>query len=168
MASIATLPQAATSILTAFASELGALGVKVPGTQYVSAGVTVLAAWDTEQLVVNLQEVTQGQPGQPGGGTIHPQALAFFAQFAVLLIRPVSILTGVGSQIVMTPAAASLNADGVMAIEDASAMTQAAINIYANQILEPIGMGFEIGPVNTIGPDGGYCGTRCLVTVSLA
>lgn len=165
MASLSELPATAEAILAAFAAELKALGISVPGRQYVAPGV--ITVWDGEQLVVNLQHIPQGQPGAPYPGTYSPVATNLSAQFAVHLVREVPTIGIDGPLGQQTPTAEEIGDAGQQAMTDAAALMEAAIAIHQAHTLTEPGEGFAIDGVMTMGPEGGLASNRLLLTFSL-
>lgn len=161
-----TLGQTATTLLDAFVAQLQALDVEIPERHYVAPGN--LIPWDGEQLVVVLQQISQGQPGKPYVETYVPGAEILMAQFAVALLRVVPALSGEGFTGGMIPGAADLGGAGVAGVEDAQKLVTAAMNIHADRdITEAALQGFAVGPCTTLGPEDGLAGPRLLVEVNL-
>jgi hypothetical protein len=163
--SLANLAATAEALLAAYVSELTALGITLPDRQYVAPGT--LVPWDGDQLVVNISNIQAGHPGAPSAAQAHPQTVTFYAEFGILLVRQVAGLTGEGLAGEMVPYAADLDADGQIAMSDASALVRATVAIWTTQTIAPIGMGFVIGACTAFGPEGGLCGWRQAVEVSL-
>jgi hypothetical protein len=160
-----TLREAAQKALAAFETQLEAQGVTLPERRYVSPGV--IPVWDDEQLVVNLQQSTQGQPGAPFEGTFVPGAENRSAQFAVSLVRVIPALAGDGSLGAMIPDEVDLGEAGLEAMDDAEALDRAAIAIHGENAITGTGMGFAVNGCATMGPEGGLASTRLLFTISL-
>ena len=160
-----TLREIAQKTLTAFEAQLEILGVEIPERRYVSPGV--IPVWDGEQLVVNLQQRGQGQPGAPFEGSFVPGVENFHAQFAVSLVRAVPALSGEGPLEAMIPDAGELGEAGLSAMDDAEALEKAAVAVHGDFVLTELGQGFAINGCSTMGPEGGLASTRLLFTISL-
>lgn len=157
------LPDTAQKILSAFSAQLEAQAVDLPERQYVSPGN--IAVWDGEQLVVNLQDVLQGQPGAPYAGTYGPGSENLSAQFSVAIVRKIPVVSsGRGPKI---PSAKKISEAGFEAMEDAEALVKAAVAIHSTNAITGLGQGFSIDPCSTLGPEGGLAATRLLLTISL-
>jgi hypothetical protein len=165
MASLLHLAATAEALLNAYVSELSALSVPLPDRRYVGAGT--LVAWDADQLVVTLPTLNVGKPGAPSGAQSHPQAVTFYAEFGILLVRTVSGLSGEGLPGEMVPVAADLDADGQIAMADASALVRATVAIWNAGTIAPVGGGFVVGPCTAFGPEGGLAGFRQLVEIAV-
>lgn len=152
----------APAALAAFVTQLETQQVQIPERQYVAPGN--LIPWDGEQLVVVLQQVGQGQPGQPNIQSYIPGVENLTAQFAVAIVR---VIPALGEAAGMVPTDDEMTEAGISAMSDAQALIQAAIAIHASQMLTGLGKGFSIGPCATVGPEGGLAGHRLLFEVSL-
>lgn len=166
MPSLRDLPGGAREVLAAFVAKLEAAGVEIPERRYVAPGV--VPVWDGEQLVVNLQQIVQGQPGAPSLGTpIPPQARIFAAQWAVTLVRSVPALETDGPVAEMIPDMAEMEEAGSGNMADVAALLAAAQSIHEGYVLSRPGQGYAIDGCQTQGPEGGLCAARLLVTISL-
>lgn len=155
----------AQSILGAFGEQLEAQGVTLPDRRYVAPGQGI--PWDGEQFVVVLQYVQQGQPGRPMAQSFMPGSESFTAQFAVAIVRGVPALSGEGPLGPQIPSDQELGEAGAAAMDDAQALTEAGVAVHANSTVTGLGMGFVVGPVAPVGPDGGLAGHRLLIDLSL-
>lgn len=155
----------AQTMLSAFTVELKTLGVDVPDVRYVSPGL--IPAYDGEQLTINLQAISQGQPGQTFTGTYVAGAENLQAQYSVSLVRVIPALSNDGSVEMMLPAAEELDESAVSLMGDAQGLMQAAIAIHAAHSITEVGMGFAIDGVMTEGPDGGVAACRLIFTISI-
>lgn len=160
-----TLREVARRTLTAFGAQLEAQGIELPERRYVSPGVTPV--WDGEQLVVNLQQRGQGQPGAPFEGSFIPGTENFHAQFAVSLVRVIPALSGEGPLGAMIPGEDELGEAGLEAMDDAEALEKAAVAVHGDFVITGLGQGFAINGCSTMGPEGGMASTRLLFTISL-
>jgi hypothetical protein len=165
VASLVNLADTAEAILAAYVATLPTFGIALPDRQYVGPGT--LVAWDADQLVVTMPTLNVGKPGAPSGGQSHPDAVTFYAEFGVLLVRKVAGLTGGGLAGEMIPYAQDLDADGQQAMSDASALVRATVAIWSAQSLGPIGGGFVVGACTAFGPEGGLAGYRQLLEVEV-
>jgi hypothetical protein len=155
-------------LLSLFATELAELGSSVPTKQFVTPGSGEQGiVWDGEQLNVALQDLRQGQPGSILGGTMHPATVVFAAQWAIVLLRAIPILSGNTTGRASIPTAAKIDQAGQENLNDVAAMAQAAANIHALYVTNLPGTGFSIDEVAPMGPGAGLVGVRCLITTSL-
>src|ERR1700722_14476322 len=112
------LGESAEQLLAAFVEQFEQIpGFEMPPGQYVGAG---MIPWDGEGIYVYLGTSLVGQPGQPIAQNI-PKAQAIFSvvTFYVMIIR---ICSSFGYYMSGDPAPASdatLNAEGVRAMNDA-------------------------------------------------
>jgi hypothetical protein len=156
--------EAAPALLAAFIKQLEAHGVTLPERQYIAPGT--IPVWDGEQLVINLQDVQRGQPGAPVAQTTLPVPTVLAAQFSIQLVRVVPALTDGGLEMAI-PEASTIGQSGVQAIGDADALMEAAIAVQEAHTATEAGMGFAIGPLMTLGPEGGCAAVMLKVTISL-
>lgn len=157
--------EAAKALLTAFETELVALGVTLPERRYVAPGQ--IAVWDGEQLALNLSEIVRGQPGALVETTTPPVPTVLAAHFSLQLVRAVPALSNEGPMGAMVPEEGDLNTSGLQSVADADALSLAAINIQQAHTTDEAGMGFSIGPLSTLGPDGGMAAVMLKLAVSL-
>jgi hypothetical protein len=173
VAKLADLGGAAEKILAAFVAQLEAQGVELPERQYRAPGSQIV--WDGEQLTVRLLGLHQGQPGAEIGFGMHPAAVNVNAQFAADLVRavPGSTLGLDGSLDELLPSAEQIDPEGAVLLADASALLKAATAISladydstgtAYGVVFP-GESMVVGPLQTVGPEGGMAATR--LTISL-
>jgi hypothetical protein len=165
VASLAGLPQTAAKLLADFIAQLEQLDVEIPERRYVAS--TPIPVWDGEQLTVSLSGMSQGQPGAGFGGTFHPSALNQFAQFAVQIVRKVSVLQADGPFRSTIPTGDEINADGLVTMGDAAALWTAAARLHFTYAEGMPGTGFEVGPLQTVGPEGGLAGVRLLLSLTV-
>lgn len=166
MPSLRDLPGGAREVLAAFVAKLEAAGVEIPERRYVAPGV--VPVWDGEQLVVNLQQIVQGQPGAPNLGTpIPPQARVFAAQWAVTLVRSVPALETDGPLGELIPDTGEMEEAGAANMVDMAALLSAAQAIHEGYVLTRPGQGFAVDGAQTQGPEGGLAAARLLFTASL-
>lgn len=158
MADLADLGGTADLILSAFVNQLGADGVEVPDRQLVHAGVE--AVWDGEQIAVGLVDIKQGQPGAPMVVTMQPQAIQFFAEWHVVILRPVVVLQE-GPQV--QPPDEELHVDGLAAMADVQALVKATSEIYQQHVITGVGEGFVLAGCRPVGPQGGLAGSELLL-----
>jgi hypothetical protein len=157
--------EAAPALLAAFVKQLEAQGIELPERQYVAPGS--IAVWDSEQLAINLQDILRGQPGEAVEKTTWPVPTVVVAQFAVQLVRLVPALSNDGPLQTVVPGEVEIGVSGMQAMDDADAIVEAALAIQqAHTVTEP-GMGFGIGQVSTLGPEGGLAAVMLKVTISL-
>lgn len=165
MAKLRDLGGEAARLLELFVEQLTALEVAVPETRYVSPGS--IPAWDGEQLTVNILRVEQGQPGVPQGGTMF--RAVFFATFGISIIREVPALYGDGQPgVAMIPNPADLQVAGSASFDDAAALILAATAIHESYVYGDPQEGFEIGPVTSLGPQGGLAGQQIQLAITVS
>lgn len=161
--------EAAQALLNAFVAELEAVpGFQMPERRYVAPGQ--IAVWDSEQLVVNLQELPRGQPEQPTNAAGWPIPTVLNARFALQIVRSVPSLENEGISESMVPDETELNTAGVQFVNDAQQLSLAGLAVQAawatNNIAGP-GQ-FALGPCMPLGPEGGFAANQLLVTVALS
>lgn len=165
MASITAIGSA---LVADFVNQLELQGVSLPERQHFAPGQ--IPAMDGEQLVGNLVGVMQGQPGGGFGGTFPAGGApaTFSATYSVALLREIPVVQGDGGMLdYVIPASADINTAGVGSLEDAEALLKACQAIHRQYLVTGRGMGFEVGPLQTIGPEGGLAGPKILLTVSI-
>jgi hypothetical protein len=166
--SLGDLAAAGKLILNTYVSQLEAQGVTVPGRRSVTPGNGAQGvAWDGEELDVAFVTIHQGQPGIAFAGTQNPAAAVLFAQWAVLLLRKVPILTGNSTGELSVPSAAKLDQAGQANLTDIGQVTRAALAIHKAYTFNPPGVGMAIDEVTAMGPQGGLVGVRLLFSTSL-
>ena len=166
MASLQDLPGVADQLLAIFGAQLVELGVQLPARQYRNP--SSLVAWDGEQFTVSLMGIAQGQPGRMIGQTIRPpQALHFYASFALTIVRLVSVINTDGFADVEIPTASEIDADGVTTLSDAQALILAASRVYGQHSITSPDEGYEIAGVTPVGPEGGMAGNRLIVNLTV-
>lgn len=166
MASIRDLGGAAELILSEFVTQLEVLGVEIPERRYVAPGSMI--PWDGEQLVVNLQQIEQGHPGAPQGGTFTPTATVLMAAFTVSIVREIPALSGDHVLSAMIPDGPTLDGAGTFAMGDAAGLALAAVAVHQSYLVTSPGEDFEIGPCAAVGPEGAMAGHRLQIAVSLS
>lgn len=164
---LANLGQSAQLVLASFLEQFALIeGFDMPPGAYVGAGNI---PWDGEGVYVYLGSTGSGQPGKPQGTTI-PTA-TIMVQFVTLYIQIVRRVSTFGFFTSGAPQPASdeqLNADGVVAMDDVSALLTAALAIRkAGTLTNSQQAGFVIGPVTAIGPEGGFAAMRLQLDLQL-
>ena len=160
--SLADPASTADELLTQFAAALTSLGVTLPQRQYRAPGQVIV--WDGEQMTVALMGVDQGQPGQTFGQSFVPAAANYHLVFSVNLVREIAGMTDLGTEGI--PDAATMDSDGLATMGDAAALIKAAQQIHQTYMVTDPGMGFVVGPLQTLGPEGGLAACRLLLTMS--
>ena len=162
---LATLGASLEALLADFAAELTAAGASVPAVQYVGAGQI---PWDAESLTVYLGDIAQGQPGMPTAQSFTSATpINLSATVHVQILRAVSVTEdGIGT--INIPPMSAMNADGVQAMNDAGALLQAAIAIFAKYEVTSPGEGFVITSLTPMGPEGGLASVQLTLSVSLS
>jgi hypothetical protein len=157
--------EAAQTLLSAFVKQLEAQSVELPERKYVAPGQ--IAVWDDEQLALNLQDILRGQPGAVFEQSTGPVPTVLHAVFSLQLVRLVPALNNEGPLATMVPGEEELGASGEKTIADADALFEAAIAIQQNYTVTEPDMGFAVGPISTLGPEGGLAATMIKLGVSL-
>lgn len=163
---MATIVAIATALVPDFGSQLEAQGIELPDRQYFSPGQ--IPAWDGEQLVGNLIGLAQGGAGMNMAQTMHPAAVRYAASFSIALLRAIPIVQAEpGPFEYAVPTDEAINGAGLQFAADFEAMLKACQAIHAQYLIAYPGMDFEVGPVQTVGPDGGLAGPKVNLTVSI-
>lgn len=157
------LHEIATQVLGAVVAFFDSAGVKLPARRYVAAGQPENVAWDDEQVSVTLAALYAGPPSviAPARFTAGaPCPTLLTADFAVEVVRadPASGIT--------TPSLDVLEASGVIALTDAATLHAALLDVISGRVLER-GTQTDLGPVRTIGPEGGFSSARGLLGVGV-
>lgn len=151
-------------LLGDLAAKLAALGISVPTVQYREPGQAI--AWDGEQLAIAFVGLTAGQPGQPRLQVADPSTLTQYAEWDVLLLRFVPSLTDVEGEL-MIPDPADIDVAAVETMTDASGIYTAAVQLLIEQHQASVTVPMGVGPVTSIGPNGGLAGTMLRVSVQV-
>lgn len=163
--SLTDLGDSAESILAAFVEQLIELGVDLPEASYVSPGEV---AWDQPSVTIYLGVGDQGEPGQTLQGSFRvARAVHTSSSLFVQILRKTSSIGPLGPW-TQIPAPADLNADGKLALKDAGCLMKAAIMVFKDYQAVGPGQSFTIGPVTTLGPQGGMAAVRLRIDVSLS
>lgn len=163
MASLATI---AAALVPDFAQQLQEQGISLPERQYFAPGQIV--AMDGEQLVGWFVGVAQGGAGIQLPQSQHPAAVRFAAQFAIILLRQIPIVQAEpGPLEYAIPTANDINDAGLSFVADGEALLRACQAIHREYLITYPGMDFEVGPLQTVGPEGGLAGPKILLTVSI-
>lgn len=156
-------------VLDAFVTQLETEGISVPARRYVTPGSGAQGiAFDGEQFNVALASIAQGQPGAAFAGTQFPAATVLFAQWAVLLLRSVPILSGNTTAAQSVPKPAAIDKAGQANFTDIAALTNAAMALHAAGTFGQVGLGLALDSVRPIGPQGGLAGAQLLFSASLS
>jgi hypothetical protein len=166
--SLSDLAAAGQLILDTYVQQIEGQGVTVPSRRSVTPGNGAQGvAWDGEEFNVGLATIHQGQPGAPFSGTQNAIGAVLFAQWSVLLLRKIPILSGNNTGKAMVPSASKINVAGLANLADIGAMTQAALAIHAAYTFNDAGVGQALDEVVAMGPQGGLVGVRLLFSASL-
>lgn len=157
------------NLLDDLVSELVGLDVCVPKAQYLSPGGII--PWDEESITVYLGEIQQGQPGHPVATTYLSAIEAqFFARVFAQIVRKQTAVPGSDSFSASAnmPSVAQMTADACQAMTDAAGLLTAAQLVHASYLASSPGEGFVVGPLSTLGPDGGLAAVRIALEISLS
>lgn len=163
MAADPRLSTLADSILTAVNTVFAAAGVTLPARQYVHTGAV---AWDCEQVTVSLGRLFTGLPqGEtPGAETTicgEPRAL----DFSIWIIRCVPKVGAPDAR--SWPSPTDLTAAAHVTMNDTITLFYGLRNAYsANTFLVPCEAA-SFGPIQMVGPDGGFGGIVMSLGVQL-
>lgn len=140
------------NLLTQVVEQMTSLGSTLPTTQYVAPGQTV--AYDGEQVTANILRVFAGHPGAEDAveyaGFVYTSI-----EMMVVIVRDSPTLQDVLGGDPAAPSAAALQANAQLMAADVQNLTQALVNIRDSNVLGTGGMPVHIGPVMTVGPEGG-------------
>jgi len=165
------LPQAE-GLLAELEAFYAANGVALPDRRVVAPGAPGTIAWDCEQVVVALSQLTTGSgSGQvnvlPQWGSPAGVGLIRYATWSVQVIRCTPQMDDDGN----APTAEALLAAGVSGLADAGLMSQCFVSMAAtaNAIPRdwmPIGGAINAGQVTSLGPEGPFHGYEAAVTLT--
>lgn len=155
------LGQASSDLLALFVAKLTPLVEFLPESRYVSAGQI---AWDGESVTVYVAEIAE----EPPGGTFTPPTGAMSVTLYVQILREVVGLSNNGPLVGMIPNADQLNTSGMMSLNDAGALVIAAFQIHQDYSATSPGESFEIGPLQPIGPEGGFAAMRLALKLAMS
>jgi hypothetical protein len=158
---LANLPADCEAILGEFVTALEAAGIDLSCRKYVNPGN--LVAWDEQQLTIAVARIYMGEPGMPVGSSLIAGQFHQSVSFGLLYLFPVPGLTGNGA----FPATADLDAAGKTTAEVASIFWEVAVNLRVTDKLSPGGGSVVIGPLSTMGPEGGLAGIALQLDMSL-
>lgn len=154
------LGASANDLLEAFRGQLieDNADFELPGTQYVGAGEI---PWDGPGLYVYLGSGVTGQPGRGiSTAVFSTQAITRTMLFYVQLLRECLTFGYWGDDWRSLPPDDQINAEGMRLMDDAGALVAAAIHLQTKKVIVPNPMGFAIGQIMPIGPQGGLVGIR--------
>ncbi len=137
-----------------------AAGVALPERRVLSPGIS--APSDGPQLLLFLEAITAGGPGQPVGTFQRSPAGYRTATWVVAILRAVHVQGGDGG---FAPDPVDIEADAEMTWTDAAVVQDLLETARHRNQLVAAGIPVTISPVTPIGPEGGLAGVQ--VTVSL-
>lgn len=146
------LYDAAQRLLQNLVEQLEIQGVIVPDLVYIAPGNEV--AWDCEQLTLNLNRVLGNYEGADTPFPTQHALLMNSAEFIATIIRCIPVRDEGGG---MPSAQEMSDAAGVL-IRDARAIRRSFEIIDQHHLVVPRNVPLTVGPVNTVGPMGGYAG----------
>ena len=135
----------------------------LPGRRYLAPGQQAGLAVDDEHLCVALVQLRRAaaegsrQGSSPGKGA-GPATLAS-ATYLLRLMRCVATLDDEGH----APPAHEINADGLRLMADPGQLMDA---VFAWAAAEPHNLTVDPGPVEPLGPEGGYAGHSIRITLA--
>lgn len=140
-------------LLESIVDEFALLGLPLPPRQYVANGDV---AFDCEQLVVTLERVYSGLPGQETTRrTLLPRLQS--AQYAAYLVRCAPVMDDRGRP----PEEAAMEASAITLYSDMNVMWRVIGTIWGNC------RDSSIGTVEIVGPSGGYVAALARVAVQV-
>lgn len=151
----------ADDLIAAVEADYASAGVTLPTRRIVIAGTS--AAWDCEQLTVNLQRLYVGLPGQEAGSAVPWQRSVMSMQLLVQLVRKAQG-TLANAPRGRLPSSSKLEADAAAYFRDARLLAGA---LHAWQKSKPNGS-VKAGPVVPTEQQGEYVGLSAFVDVLLA
>lgn len=161
---LSNLGQSCAELLDQYVEELTALGIAVPDVRYISAGEV---AWDCPSLTLYLGIGNSGEPGFADTRSFRVAREAHVsATFFVQILRMVSNIGPMGPW-ENFPAPTALQEDGETALKDAGGLLKSSILIFKSYKATGSGQSFAIGPVQSLGPNGGMAATRIRIDLSL-
>ena len=160
--SLANLGTAAETILNTFVTQLTQMGVVLPERRFVAPSPN--PPWDGEQFSVAFAGLVSSPSTPPERmiGRTQTQQVAF----SVSIVR---IVHGLDTSLPVqsaVPSAGEMTADGMVVMDDASALWQAAAILKGLHSLARGNETYDIGPMMPVGPDGQLAATRLLLTFS--
>jgi uncharacterized membrane protein (DUF4010 family) len=144
----------ATDLLARVAAYLDATDLDVPTSRYVAPGDSGTIAYDGPALMVTVDQVYEGQPGQDRSQQAVWPLLLHAARFSVTLLRSAATVDEQGNP----PSPAAIQADAVLNIGDLWAIRLALVDVK-NQSQKPggwvdVSVPVVLGPVLPVGPMG--------------
>lgn len=127
-----------------------ALGVDLPARQYVAPGA--IAAYDDEQLTVNLGRVYLGRPGAEDPLI---RLNVFSADLSVTILRKSAMMGARGS----APLPEDEQAVAQVQMKDMQTLAEVLGTVRTGYTYTDLGTPFAINPVLPYGPEGGLVGS---------
>lgn len=136
---------------------------ELPSRRYLAAGQQQGIAVDDEHLCVALVQLRRGAAENARGG-VSPgkgaaSATVASATYLLRLMRCVAVLDDDG----VPPAAHQINADGLRLMADPGQLMDA---VFAWAAAEPHNLTVDPGPVEPLGPEGGFAGHSIRITLA--
>lgn len=151
----------AQTLLDQLKDQLVLQGITLPEMVYLAPGAEV--AFDCEQLTVHLTRIISNYSGTD---TPFPQPHATLmnsAEFYATMVRCVPVVSDDGSP----PEAADQTAAAQVLMRDARAIKRGMEMLQQKHLVVPRNVPVTIGPLNTVGPSGGFAAVTCSYTVQL-
>jgi hypothetical protein len=152
-----------TTVFQELSRRLPDLGSPVPDRAYISSGNAV--AYDMEQLTVNLNRISGGQPGLEDVNQFVSFAV-FFAEVQITLLRNAPMARMAGNRPKL-PSTDDEQSAAAVQVTDMMALTQALQDMRSDGSLTNQGVPVSIGPTMPYGPSGGIVGSLAVVAVQL-
>lgn len=153
------------TLLTQVTTRMTAYGSTLPTVQYVAPGQTV--AYDGEQVTTNVLRVFAGRPGAEDPVEYSSGFIYMSVEMMVVIVRETPMLEdGVGGAAVI-PNPTAIQANAQLMLQDAQNLVQSLIDIVEQKALGNYGMPVTIGPVTTVGPEGGVVAVTGTLTMPL-
>lgn len=152
---MSTTPYAmAVDLLTRVSAYFDLAGVDAPKSRYVAPGDSGTIAYDGPAVMVNVDQLYQGQPGQDRSQQVVYPQLMYAARFSVTIVRAAATVDDQGN----SPSAEAIQADAAANVADLWAI-QLALADVKNQSQRPggwvdIGVPVVLGAVLPVGPQG--------------
>jgi hypothetical protein len=155
------LGEFAQTLLDGLSNQLVEQGISLPEVVYLAPGYEI--PFDCEQLTVHLTRIISNYSGTD---TPFPQPHATLmqsAEFFATMVRCVPVVQDDGSM----PNPAELTTAARLLMGDARAIKRGFEKLAQKHIVVPRNVPVTVGPLNTIGPSGGFAAVTCSFTVQI-
>jgi hypothetical protein len=130
------------------------MGATLPTVRYVAPGQVV--AFDGEQVTTNLLRVVAGRPGADDAEQSSAGFTIMYAEILFVIVRDTPTIQDGNMGNVLPPSPVALNTNAQLMMQDAAFLTQAMIDMVTiDKVFRNHGFPVNIGPVTTVGPEGG-------------